>query len=105
MGVGDRDRERIGGVLARRVGLRQKHPEHHPDLTLFGMSGAANPIAWAIRHASISGRMGWYDGVGLLDSGLSVALGETATVGLTYDGPSGRYSWFKNGTAGATVTV
>ena len=35
-----RDGERIGGVVARRIGLRQQHVQHQPDLLLFAVAGA-----------------------------------------------------------------
>ena len=32
MRMGDRDGERVGGVVALRIGLRQQHADHHADL-------------------------------------------------------------------------
>src|SRR5215212_10104138 len=40
MRVGDGDGERVGGVVARRVGLRQKDTHHRLDLPLLGVPGA-----------------------------------------------------------------
>ena len=35
-----RDRERVGGVLRLRIGLRQQHADHQADLRLLGVAGA-----------------------------------------------------------------
>lgn len=43
--------------------------------------------------------MGWYDGAGFQDSGFVQALGSTDVIGLTFDGATNRYSWYKNGRA------
>lgn len=50
-------------------------------------------------HSSVSGHFGWLDSVGFNDSGFFVALGETVTIGLTFDSATNRYTWYKNGRA------
>ena len=40
MGVADGDGERVGGVGAAEIGLRQQGPHHELDLRLVGMAGA-----------------------------------------------------------------
>ena len=40
MRVRHRDGERVGGVMGRRIGLRQQHAEHQPDLLLLAVTGA-----------------------------------------------------------------
>ena len=40
MRVADRDGQRVGGVLALRIGLRQQHADHHADLRLLAVAGA-----------------------------------------------------------------
>src|SRR5262245_47552080 len=40
MRVAHRDRQRVGGVLGLRRGLRQQHADHHADLRLLAVAGA-----------------------------------------------------------------
>ena len=40
MRMAHRDRERVGGVLGLRIGLRQQHADHHADLRLLAVAGA-----------------------------------------------------------------
>ena len=40
MRVPHRDRERVGGVVGRRIGLGQQHAQHQPDLLLLAVTGA-----------------------------------------------------------------
>ena len=44
MRVGDRDGERVGGVLGLRLGLRQQHADHHAHLRLLAVAGADNAL-------------------------------------------------------------
>src|SRR5436305_1090067 len=40
MCVGHRDGERVGRILGLRIGFRQQHADHQPDLRLLGVPGA-----------------------------------------------------------------
>ena len=48
-----------------------------------------------LEHSSVGGRAAYYDGATLQDSGFSLAAGEHAVIGLTWNGTG--YTWFKNG--------
>src|SRR5262249_15606308 len=50
VGVRHRDRQRIGGIVALRVGLRQQHADHHPNLCLLAVAGADNGLLHQIRR-------------------------------------------------------
>jgi len=49
MGMGDGDRQRVGGIMARWSGLGQQHAEHHADLRLVAMAGADDGLLDKIR--------------------------------------------------------
>jgi hypothetical protein len=70
-----------------------------------GCTGAANAFALALNHLSFSGRATFYDGSAVKDSGVTLALGEHATIGLTFDSVAGELRWYKNGVAALTQTV
>jgi hypothetical protein len=69
-----------------------------------GCTGAANAFAVALNHANFSDRATFYDGVAVKDSGVTMGLGEYATIGLTFNAPSGTTRWYKNGVAFLTQT-
>jgi hypothetical protein len=62
-----------------------------------GVSGASTPFSLALNHGSYANRAAFYDGSAVVDSGVSLPLGEIASIGLTFDSSTGLYSWYKNG--------
>jgi hypothetical protein len=62
-------------------------------------SGAS--FGWAIRNVDFADRSTYYDGTAQRDSGFTVAVLESAVVGLTWD--SAAYTFFKNGAQFNTV--
>ena len=67
---------------------------------IIGISGAANAFGLAWNHGSFAGRPTWYDGTSVQDSGITLPIGETHVVGLTYNATGNIYSWFKDGVGG-----
>ena len=50
MGVGNRDRQRVGGVWRFRLGLWQQYLQHHQYLVLVGMAGADHRLLHLVRR-------------------------------------------------------
>ena len=75
-----------------------------PYQYVLGCVGAANAIALALRHNSLSGRATFYDGATIKDSGINVVPGIYTTIGVTFDALTGTISWFKDGTLGLVQT-
>ena len=50
MRVRHRDGERVGGIVRRRVGLGQEHPDHHPHLRLVAVAGADDAFLDQVRR-------------------------------------------------------
>ena len=58
MRMRDGDRQRVGGVRALRIGLRQQHAEHHPDLVLVGMARADHGLLHLVGRVFGDGNSG-----------------------------------------------